>query len=325
MEEKAIDFLFPTKIMWEEQTYKPNYGRLIIEPLERGFGITIGNALRRVLLSSIPGVAITGIKISGVPHEFSTIAGVKEDVTQIILNMKQIICKPVISDFPHKCSVTISGISEICAKHLITDGSIEILNGDLHIATVEPSTKLTIELEITSGRGYLPVENIKLIRKDIPMDMILIDGIYTPVKKVAFHIENTRVGPIVNYEKLLVDVWTNGAITPHSAVEIATDILNSHFMKINVEQSIGSKPKSTVLKQQNEEFNIPIAQLNLSTRIVNALKMFNINTLGDLLKLSKEQFADIKNLGKKSIQEIEDVLKKKGYKLKENLSDPEKL
>lgn len=319
MKEKGFDFLFPSRIMWEKETYRTNYGQLIVEPLEKGFGATVGNSLRRVLLSSIPGIAITGIKISGVHHEFSTIPGVKEDVTQIILNLKQVICKPVISEFPHRCSVIISGISEICAKHLITDGSIEILNGDLHIATVDPSQKLTIDFEITSGRGYIPVEKIKLVRKDIPMDMILIDGIYTPVKKVAFRVENTRVGSLVDYEKLLIDIWTNGAITPYNAVEMATDILNSHFTKIKLEQAVDEKQKSGTGTAED----ILITDLNLPTRVVNALKLHKIHTLKDLLEIPKDKFSEVKNLGEKSLQQIEKILEKMGYKLKENLSDAE--
>ncbi len=323
MEEKGIEFLFPSKIIWQEETYRTNYGQLIVEPLERGFGVTIGNSLRRALLSSVQGVAITGVKISGVHHEFSTIPGVKEDVTQIVLNLKQVICKPVISEFPHRCSVTISGISEICAKHLITDGSVEIINGDLHIATIDPSQELTIDFEITSGRGYLPVEKIKLLRKDVPVDMILIDGIYGPVKKVTFSVENTRVGPLVDYEKLLVDIWTNGAVTPYDAVVVATDILNSHFMKINSQQLISHQQKSELKKHIVDDLDIPITDLKLSTRVVNALKLYKINVLRDLLEMPKEKFSEIKNLGKKSLQEIEEILEKKGYKLKEDLSDSE--
>ncbi len=324
MEEKGIDFLLPSRIMWEKETYRSNYGKLVVEPLERGFGTTIGNSLRRVLLSCIPGVAITGVKISGVHHEFSTIPGVKEDVTQIVLNLKQIICKPVISEFPHRCSVTISGISEICARHLITDGSVEILNGDLHIATIDPGEKLVIDLEITSGRGYVPVEKAKLVKKDIPVDMILIDGIYTPVKKVAFHVENTRLGQLVDYEKLLIDIWTNGAITPHEAVEKATDILNSHFTKIKLEQSIGEKSETESIKHRPDDLDIPITDLNLSTRIVNTLKLHNIHLLRDLLETPREKFSEMKNLGKKSMQEIEEVLEKQGYRLKKDLSDTER-
>ena len=179
------EFVFPSKFFWEKDTYRQNYGKLIIEPLERGYGVTIGNALRRVLLSSIPGVAITGLRIDGVPHEFTTIKGVKEDVTEIVLNLKQVLLKPIISDFPHTVRVEIKGKEEICAEDLIPDGSVEVINKKLHIATLTPDTSLKMELDITKGFGYLPVEKMKLIKKDYPVGTILIDGIYSPVKKVS--------------------------------------------------------------------------------------------------------------------------------------------
>ncbi|MCM8814875.1 MAG: DNA-directed RNA polymerase subunit alpha [Candidatus Omnitrophica bacterium] len=316
MEEKTLDFVYPSRITWAKETYRDNYGQLIVEPLERGFGVTVGNALRRVLLSSIPGVAITGVKISGVLHEFTTIPGVKEDTTQIVLNLKQVICKSVISEFPHICSVTISGVSEICAGDLVKDGSVKILNPDLHIATIDPSVKLSLDIEFTSGKGYLPVEKMKLIRKDIPVDTILIDAIYTPVKKVSFHVENTRVGPLVDYEKLIVDIWTNGAITPDAALKIATDILNTHFTKIGQIQLPMGKPEK-IEAAVDKNLDIPVTELNLSTRIINILQQNDIRTLRDIIETPRAKFEDMKNFGKKAIQEVEEVLEKKGYKLKE--------
>ena len=223
------EFIFPSKFIWEKESYSANYGKLIVEPLEKGFGVTIGNTLRRILLSSIPGIAITGIKIEGVSHEFSTIKGVKEDVVEIILNLKQVALKPIISQFPYIVQVKISGKPEICAKDIITDGSVEVLNGDLHIATIDPSTTFKAEIEITSGFGYLPTEQMKLLKKEVPVGTILIDGIYTPVRKVTFHIENTRVGQFVDYEKLILEVCTTGAITPEESVKYATSLINKHF------------------------------------------------------------------------------------------------
>lgn len=317
MEEKTFDFIFPTQIMWVKETYRENYGQLIIEPLERGYGVTVGNALRRVLLSSVPGIAITGLKISGVQHEFTPIPGVKEDTTQIVLNLKQVICKPVISQFPHKATVDITSVSEICARDLITDGSVEILNPDLHIATIDPSARLSLEIEITSGRGYLPVEKMKLIRKDIPADMILIDGLYSPVKKVSFHVENTRVGPLVDYEKLILDVWTNGAVTPGDALKIATDILNTHFMKIGAIQTKGDTLISSLKKMEPGDLDKPITFLGLQPRVINTLQDNNIRTLRDLISIPRTTLEEMKGLGKKSIQEIEEALEDKGYKLSE--------
>ncbi|MCM8764368.1 MAG: DNA-directed RNA polymerase subunit alpha [Candidatus Omnitrophica bacterium] len=317
MEEKTLEFVYPSRIMWVKETYRDNYGQLVVEPLERGFGVTVGNTLRRVLLSCIPGAAITGLKISGIQHEFTAIQGVKEDATQIVLNLKQVICKPVISEFPHISSTTISGVSEICAGDLVTDGSVKILNPDLHIATVEPSAKLTIDIEITSGRGYLPVEKMKLIRKDISLDTILIDAIYTPVKKVAFHVENTRVGPLVDYEKLILDVWTNGAVTPDAALKIATDILNNHFIKIGAIEALSDKAGKAGTMASEGDSGVPVTELNLSTRIINILQQNDIKTLKDIVETPRAKFEEMKNLGKKSIQEIEEALDKKGYKLKE--------
>lgn len=315
MEEKTFEFVFPSTIMWDKETYRDNYGKMILEPLERGFGVTVGNALRRVLLSSVPGVAITGLKISNIQHEFTTIPGVKEDTTQIVLNLKQVICRPRISSFPYRSSVTIAGISEICARDLVKDSSIEILNPDLHIATIDPSTKITVDIEITSGKGYLPVEKMKLIRKDIPADMILIDGLYSPVKKVSFHVENTRVGPLVDYEKLILEVWTNGAVSPHKALMTATEILNKHFIKIQSVQTIEDESSRDMAQVDN--LNMSITDLNLSTRIIHILQENNIKTLKDLLDTSLVDLEKMKNLGDKSIEEIEGLLKKMGYRLKQ--------
>jgi DNA-directed RNA polymerase subunit alpha len=309
--------LYPSTVKWEKNTYRPNYGQIIIDPLEKGFGVTVVNALRRVLLSSIPGLAITGIKVEGVPHEFSTIKGVKEDLTQIILNLKQIALKPIISQFPHRVSVTISGKNEITAGDLITDGSVEVLNPDLKIAAIDPSRKLTLELEITKGIGYISAEKIKRMREDISHNLIIIDGLYSPIRKVSFHIENSRVGQSVDYEKIILEVWTSGAINPFDAVSISTDILNNHFNIIGKNQSIGDKPV-TVKKekyQEDEDLDIPITELKLSTRVINALSLRNIKTLKDIMDTPKEKFMEMKNLGKKSIEEIEEILSKKGKKL----------
>jgi len=312
------EFIFPSKFIWEKESYSANYGKLIVEPLEKGFGVTIGNTLRRILLSSIPGIAITGIKIEGVSHEFSTIKGVKEDVVEIILNLKQVALKPIISQFPYIVQVKISGKPEICAKDIITDGSVEVLNGDLHIATIDPSTTFKAEIEITSGFGYLPTEQMKLLKKEVPVGTILIDGIYTPVRKVTFHIENTRVGQFVDYEKLILEVWTTGAITPEESVKYATSLINKHFNLVETQQKIGEEIKEKAKKEEIKkevDLNMPISELKFSTRVYNALSNKNIKTLGQLLKMTKEEFKEIRNLGKKSIEEIEDVLKKRGYKL----------
>lgn len=307
-------FEFPNSFLWDKNTYRDNYGIVEIQPLERGFGVTIGNLYRRILLSSIPGVAITALRIEGVMHEFSTIKGVKEDVVEIVMNLKNVALKPVITDFPHKVEVEIKGKDRIVAGDLIQDGSVEVINKGLHIATIDPSKKLKIELEITQGFGYLPVEKMKLLLNEVPLGTILIDGIYSPVKKVAFHVENTMVGQSVDYEKLILEVRTTGAITPKDALSYATDLILKHLTLIKENQVIGKKEEKKEVVEE-PDLEIPISELKLSTRVSNALASKNINTLRELLNTPKDKLEELKNLGKKSIDEIEEALKKRGFKL----------
>jgi len=309
------EFIFPDIFIWDEKTYRDNYGVLEIQPLERGYGVTIGNLYRRILLSSIPGVAITSLKIDGVMHEFSTVKGMKEDIVEVVMNIKNVALKPVISEFPHKSEVEIHGKDEIVAGDLISDGSVEVINKDLHIATVDPSKKYRLEVEITKGFGYLPVERMKLILGDVPTGTILIDGIYSPVRKVAFHIENVMVGQSVDYEKLILEIRTTGGITPKDAVNYATEIMLEHLTLIKEKQVIGKKEKKKEEKKVSSDLDIPISELKLSTRVSNALTGKSINTLRDLLNTPKEKLEELRNLGKKSIEEIEKVLKNRGYRL----------
>ncbi|MGC8976047.1 MAG: DNA-directed RNA polymerase subunit alpha [Candidatus Ratteibacteria bacterium] len=310
------EFIYPEKFIWEKETYRNNYGKLIIEPLERGYGVTIGNALRRVLLSSIKGIAITGLRIDGVLHEFSTLEGMKEDIVEVVLNIKQLALKPIIKDFPRTIKSEINGKSEICGSDLINDGSVEVINKDLHIATVDPSKTYKFEVDITEGFGYLPVEKMKLMIKNIPEGTILIDGLYSPVRKVTFHVENTRVGQFVDYEKLILEVWTTGAITPEESVKYACELLTQHFGQIKRNQKLEGEIEIIEKKEEKkDELDIPITDLKLSTRILNALTSRKINTLRDLLNTPKERLEELKNLGKKSIEELEKVVAEKGYKL----------
>lgn len=310
------EFIYPSKFYWEKETYRNNYGKLIIEPLERGYGVTIGNALRRVLLSSIPGVAITGLRIDGVLHEFSTLEGMKEDIIDVVLNIKQICLKPIINEYPHTVVTEIKDKEEITAGDLISDNSVEVINKDLHIATVDPSKKYKFELEITKGFGYLPTEKMKLMVKNLPVGTILIDGLYSPVRKVTFHVENTRVGQFVDYEKLILEIWTTGAVTPEESVKYACELLEKKFSLIKNNQKIMEEGEEIVEEKKPEELDIPITALKLSTRIYNVLETRNIKTLKDLLNTPRERLEEMKNLGKKSIEEIEKALEKRGYKLK---------
>ncbi len=311
------EFVFPSKFVWEKETYRDNYGKLTAEPFERGFGTTVGNALRRVLLSSIPGVAITGLKIEGVSHEFSTIEGVKEDVVEIVLNLKQVAIKPVISEFPHLVKVQVGDKPEVTGADLVSDSSVEILNRDLHIATFTGKKAITLELEITQGFGYVPADKLRMARKNLPIGTILLDGIYTPVRKVSFHVENTRVGQSVDYEKLIIEVWTTGAITPEESIKTATAIVNKHFTLIEAEQQVGEQEPQREKEREKKELeqDIPITELKLSTRVCNALSAKNVHTLSQLIRTPRERFEEIKNLGKKSIEEIEEALSKRGHKL----------
>lgn len=309
------EFIFPDTFVWDKSTYRDNYGVLEVQPLERGYGVTIGNLYRRILLSSIPGVAITSLKMDGVMHEFSTVEGMKEDIVEVVMNIKSVALKPIISEFPHKVEVEIKGKDEIVAGDLIPDGSVEVINKDLHIASIDPSKKYRLEVEITKGFGYLPVEKMKLILGNVPIGTILIDGIYSPVKKVTFHIENVMVGQSVDYEKLVLEIRTTGGITPKDALNYATEIMLEHLTLIKENQIIGKKEKKKEEKEVASDLDIPISELKLSTRVSNALTGKNINTLKDLLNTPREKLEELKNLGKKSIEEIEEVLKKRGYRL----------
>lgn len=327
------EFVFPEKIVWEKETYRDNYGKIVIEPLERGYGVTLGNTLRRVLLSSIEGIAITSLKIEGVSHEFSTIPGVKEDVVEMVMNIKQVALKQnTTTEFPHLIPMfeigEKDGKDEICAGDLVNDGSAEVLNKDLHIATLLPGKSLKLQIEITKGRGYIPQEKMKFMKSQSPLGTILIDGLYSPVRKVSFHVESTRVEQFVDYEKLILEVWTTGAISPWDAIKEATLLMKKHFTVITENQKVGDeelKSESKGKKPVRPDLKMPIMELKLGGRALNGLVLKKIETLEQLLATPKEELEEIKNLGKKSIQEIDDVLKKVGYKLKtrEELSKEE--
>ncbi|MCX8082585.1 MAG: DNA-directed RNA polymerase subunit alpha [bacterium] len=316
------EFIFPERVIWEKETYRDNYGKVVIEPLERGYGTTLGNTLRRVLLSSIEGIAITAIKIDGVSHEFTTIKGVKEDVVEIVMNIKQVVLKPLISEFPHMTpEIEINGKEEICAGDLINDNSAEVLNKDLHIATLMPGKNLKFQIEISKGRGYLPYEKMKLIRPAPPVGTILMDGIFSPVRKVSFDVENTRVGQFVDYEKLILEIWTTGAISPQDALKAATELMSHHFSIVRDQQKLGDVEEiqdkvSETEKKHGVDLNKSISELKLNTRILNGLSSAKIETLKDLLSTPREKLEEIKNLGKKSISELESILKDMGLQLK---------
>ncbi len=310
------DFEMPKKLDLEEKTYTENYGKFIAEPFEHGYGITIGNSLRRVLLSSIEGAAVTSIKIDGVQHEFSTIPGVAEDVSQIVLNIKNLIIKTTARS-PKKIWIKRDKKGEIKAKDIITDETVEIINPELHIATLTKDAKFVAEMEVARGRGYVPAERNK--KEGQPIGVIAIDSIFTPVKKVNFYVENTRVGQMTDYDRLILETWTNGAISPKDALLYASNILQRH---LDIFVNFGQLPE-----EEEEEFTeqvdtelltklgMPITELELSVRSSNCLKEANIKTIGELVKHTEQNLLKYRNFGKKSLSEIQAILKEMGLSL----------
>lgn len=292
-----------------------SYGKFIVEPLERGYGTTLGNSLRRVLLSSLPGTAVTSIKIAGIQHEFSTILGVKEDVTEIVLNIKGIIAK-LHSEGPKSVYIEATGECEVTAGDIKPDAEVEILNPELHIATLEPNASLSMELTLNHGRGYVPAEKNKPAQAII--GTIPIDSIYSPVLKVNYTVENTRVGNRTDFDKLTLEVWTDKTITPRDAVSLGAKILCDHFtLFTDLSETIGSK--STVVEkvetQRDKVLEMTIEELDLSVRSFNCLKRANINTVEDLISKNQEEMMKVRNLGRKSLEEVEYKLAMMGLSL----------
>lgn len=292
------------------------YGKFVVEPLERGYGTTLGNSLRRILLSSLPGAAVSSIKIQGVLHEFSTIPGVLEDVSEIILNIKNI-AAIMYADEPVMLKIEAEGPREITAGDIITGSEVEILNSDLHIATLEDDAKLYMELEMTRGRGYVPAERNK--KDNQPIGVLPIDSIYTPVKKVNFKVENTRVGQITDYDKLTLEVWTDGTIKPDEATSLGAKILNEHLnLFITLTEHVNDVEIMVEKEEDKKEkvLEMTIEELDLSVRSYNCLKRAGINTVEELTQKSEEDMMKVRNLGKKSLEEVQQKLEELGLGLK---------
>ncbi|MCL2397107.1 MAG: DNA-directed RNA polymerase subunit alpha [Defluviitaleaceae bacterium] len=290
-----------------EMSRDGTYGRFVIEPLERGYGTTLGNSLRRILLSSLPGAAISNIKIDGILHEFSVIEGVKEDVCEIILNLKNVaIRNSSISDEPKKARIEYIGDGELYAKDIKVDADIEILNPDLHIATLSgKDANLTAEMTITKGRGYASAEKNKAISQVI--GVIPVDSIYTPVKRVNFQVEDTRVGQVTDYDKLVLEVWTNGTVTPDESVSLGAKIFNDHLdLFINLTENAKEATIMTEKEDSNKEkiLELSIEEMDLSVRSYNCLKRAGINTVEDLANKTEEDMMKVRNLGRKSLEEV---------------------
>jgi DNA-directed RNA polymerase subunit alpha len=290
------------------------YGQFVVEPLERGYGTTLGNSLRRILLSSLPGTAVTSIRIEGILHEFSTVPGVKEDVTEIILNLKKLAAK--VSDDEEKVAIIdVTGPKEVTAADI--DGDVEIFNKDLHIATLEDGATLYMELNLARGRGYATADQNKT--DSTPIGVICVDSIYTPVRKVNFTVDNTRVGQVTDYDKLALEVWTDGSVTPSEAVAIAAKIMEEHLkLFIGLEDSTEDF-SIMVEKEENKKekaLEMTIEELELSVRSFNCLKRANINTVEELTQKTEDDMMKVRNLGKKSMEEVIQKLEDFGLGLK---------
>ena len=294
------------KIDTEELSADGTYGKFVVEPLERGYGTTLGNSLRRVLLSSLPGVAVKSIKIDGVLHEFSTIPGVTEDVTEIVLNIKGLVAK-LHCDGPKTVEISAEGPCVVTADSIKSDSEVEILNPELHIATLGEGAKLYMELTLDKGRGYVSNERNKQNMQDAVIGEIAVDSIYTPVLKVNFNVESTRVGQSIDYDKLTLEVWTNGVINAQEAVSLAAKVLTDH---LNLFVDLSDKGKSTEIMVEKDEggkekvLEMTIEELDLSVRSFNCLKRAGINTVEDLINRSEEDMMKVRNLGRKSLEEV---------------------
>lgn len=294
------------------------YGKVVLEPLERGYGTTLGNSMRLVLLSSLPGAAVTSIKIEGVQHEFSTIPGVTEDTTEIIMNIKGLAIL-MHSDEPKLLRIEASGECEVKAGDIITDADVEIINPDHHIATLDKDGRLFMELTLEKGKGYVTADRNKKLNQ--PIGVIAVDSIFTPVQKVNFSVEHTRVGQRTDYDKLTLEVWTNGTIKPDEAVSAAAKILIEHF---NLFVGLTSKVKSPEIPVEKEKddrekiLEMPIEELDLSVRSYNCLKRAGINTIQELIQRTSEDMMKVRNLGRKSLEEVEEKLAAFGLALKQS-------
>ena len=287
---------------------KRNYAKFICEPLERGYGMTIGNSLRRILLSSLPGAAITSVKINGVVHEFSTIQGVVEDVPELIVNLKNVRLK-VFDNDEKIIRIDHKGAGEVTAGDITTDGTVEILNPELHIATTSANCDLHMEMTVNRARGYNVAEKNK--KDNSPIDVLPIDSIFTPVKKVNYTVENTRVGQMVDYDKLTIEVWTDGSLKPFEALSLAAKVMVGH-LELFIDLSEAARNTQVMVEKEESKkekvLEMPIEELELSVRSYNCLKRAGIATVEDLANKSQEDMMKVRNLGKKSLDEVTNKL-----------------
>lgn len=312
---KWRDFQMPKRLDCEESNYTETYGKFIAEPFEKGYGVTLGNSLRRVLLSSIEGSAVTSVRIEGIRHEFSTIPGVLESVTEIILNIKKLVLRSY-SKVPKTVYIKAEKKGEVKGADIICDETIEVINPDLHIATLTRDTHFYVEMEVSRGRGYIPSDQNK---REV-VDSIAADSIFTPITKVNFNVENTRVGQRTDYDRLIIEIWTNGSINPKEALLYGANILQRH---LDVFVSYGQLPEEEEEEEEisaeeqalYEKMRLPISELELSVRSANCLKDANIKTIAELVRKTESELLTFRNFGKKSLTEINDLLKAMGLNL----------
>ncbi len=320
---KWKDFQLPKFLEIDEASHTPTYAKFIAEPFERGFGVTLGNSLRRVLLSSIEGSAVTNVKIEGVLHEFGTVEGVLEDVTDIIQNLKNLILRSH-SRAAKTIYIKKDKTGDVTGRDIITDGTVEVLNPELHIATLTKDVKFHVELEVGRGRGYVPSEVNK--KEEQTIGMVPVDSVFSPVKKVSYHVENTRVGQKTDYDRLILEVSTNGSIDPKEAMLYGANILRGH---LDVFMNLGSLPEemeeeesmSPEEAQRYDKLRLPISELELSVRSSNCLREANIRMIADLVRKSESELLGLRNFGKKSLTEVKELIVAMGLNLGMQIDD----
>lgn len=312
MQKNWRELIKPKKLEAEKDNLNQTYGKFVAEPLERGFGITLGNSLRRVLLSSLQGAAIIGVKVDGVQHEFTSVPGVKEDVSDIILNLKQVKLK-IHGEGPKTLTIKSNSEGPITAGDIEHDSTVEVLNPEQHIATLSSDGKFDCELLATTGKGYVPAERNKT--PDQPIDMISIDAMFQPVKKVNFNVTHARVGQRTDYDKLTLELWTTGVIEPQEAVAIAAKILKdqlSVFIHFEEEEEEEHEEKEEAKPKFNDNLFKTIDELELSVRSANCLKNANIKYIGEMVQKTEQEMLKTKNFGRKSLNEIKEILREMG-------------
>ena len=314
----------PRRLEIDEETLTEHYGKFVAEPLERGFGLTLGNSLRRILLSSIQGAAITAVKIDGSLHEFSVLPGVKEDATDLILNLKEVVFK-LHSPVPKTVRIEVTGEKEVTAADIITDADVEVMNPQQHIGILDKGATLKMEMTVKMGKGYVSAERNK--EEDMPIGTIPIDAIFTPIKKVNYTVTNARVGQITDYDKLTLEIWTNGSIRPDDAVALAAKILKDQLnIFINFEELPEEPPREDdeekrkkELEWLREKLTKSVDELELSVRSANCLKNANIQSIKELVQKTEQEILQTKNFGRKSLNEIKEVLEGMGLQLGMNM------